>query len=163
MLSGLATLVLAAGVFAAIRLVGVTAVIVKTNSMEPTLMPRDYVLTMSPRWSEPHIGSVVVFTPQFDGAALPAFVHRIVGRYPDGTWKTQGDNAHGADPWRVESRQIVAVATSVKLPATITQNPASFGLAGFLIALVLIWPSREPSAVVGGVADSLRDPRGPTV
>lgn len=138
--SWLVTLVLAGVVFALVKFTGLSLLVVTTDSMEPTLMPRDFVVTLSTRVVEPEVGAVVVFEPSFNGATLPAHIHRIVGGNPDGTWTTQGDNANGPDPWLVTGDQITAVATGITIPHSLTQNPWLYGVGAFILALTLLWP-----------------------
>ena len=146
----MATLLLAAALVAGIKLAGLSLVVVTTDSMEPTLMPRDYVVTMSPRLVRPRVGSIVVFTPSFAGSPLPAHIHRIVGTNPDGTWQTRGDNANGKDPWGVTGPEVTGVSTGVRVPATITGSPWTIGAAAFLIGLLALWPTGRRRADEAG-------------
>lgn len=143
-LSWVTTVLLAVALFGGIRLAGLSLVVVTTDSMEPTLMPRDYVLTVSPRLVTPRVGSIVVFTPTFGGSQLPAHIHRLVGVNPDGSWQTRGDNANGKDPWSVTSAQVKGVSTGIVVPETLTRSPWTIGAGAFLIALLALWPSRRP-------------------
>ena len=154
LLSWAVTLLIAAALVAGIRASGLALVVVTTDSMQPTLMPRDYVLTVSPRVVKPEVGSVVVFTPSFAGNQLPAHIHRLVGVNPDGTWQTRGDNANGKDPWSVRPEQVKGVATGVRLPASVTRNPWTIGAGAFLLALLALWRTPRTGDELGGAEAS---------
>lgn len=144
------TALVAAALVLAVKMTALSLTVVTTDSMEPTLMPRDYVVTLSPAVIRPEIGSVIVFRPTMNGTALPAHIHRIVAQNPDGTWQTRGDNATGNDPWRVEATQVVGVATGLTLPVSVTRNPLIFGFGAFLASLLALWPSRGNRPTTGG-------------
>lgn len=141
--SWLTTILLALGLFSLTRFFGLGLYVITTDSMKPTLQPRDFVAAVAPRWNTPHVGSMVVFAPEFAGTPLPRHVHRIVGTYPDGTWMTRGDNAASQDPWHVKPGQVTGVVQGVVLPAGLTQNAWIVGVGTALLALYILWPSSE--------------------
>jgi signal peptidase I len=141
--SWLLTITFALGLFALVRTAGLGLYVITTDSMEPTLQPRDFVVAVSPEWTRPRVGSMVVFAPQFAGQSLPRHVHRIVGTYRDGTWATRGDNASGMDPWHVTPNQVQGVVRGVVFPAKVTQNIWVVGVGTMLLVLYFLWPQQD--------------------
>lgn len=105
-----------------------TLVMVDGHSMEPMLYTGDLAVAMRrPSYS---VGDLVVITV---GGGL--VIHRLVHENADGTWRTQGDNKPGPDPWRVASSQI--------------KGRYLLGIPG--LGHGLRWLQQEP-LVIGGVA-----------
>lgn len=77
-----------------------TLVAVDGHSMEPLLYSGDLAIALRP--SSYEVGDLVVFS--VGGAGL--VIHRLVARSTDGTWRTQGDNKPGPDPWTVTEAQL---------------------------------------------------------
>ena len=120
--------------------------IVAGNSMEPTYMLGDAVVT----WKEPAgVGDVVLFrVPEGEFGEGNLVIHRVVGHDGSG-WVTKGDNSYGRDTWTISDNDILGVA-KFDLPHSgrvlaITRSWVFIaGLGGLAIAM-FIWPdNHEP-------------------
>jgi len=85
--------------FSVLSFAGVTkARIVLTQSMEPTIMAGDIVLSLSPDRLPPKVGDVVTYTGRrFDGTAVATFTHRIISGDATTGFVTKGDNNPAPD------------------------------------------------------------------
>jgi signal peptidase I len=72
--------------------------IVLTDSMTPSIKPGDVVVSVSPKYIEPNVGSVVIYTgKKFNGTVVASFAHRIVAGNPINGFTVKGDNNPLAD------------------------------------------------------------------
>ena len=85
--------------FSVLSFAGVTkARIVLTQSMEPTIMAGDIVLSLSPDRLPPKVGDVVTYTGRrFVGTAVATFTHRIISGDDATGFVTKGDNNPAPD------------------------------------------------------------------
>jgi signal peptidase len=116
--------------------------IVAGNSMEPTYMLGDVVVT----WQEPaEVGDVVVLrVPEGEFGAGNLVIHRVIGVDSAG-WVTQGDNSSGPDAWTTSDNDIVGVA-KFELPYSgrllaITRSWLFIAALGVLAIAMFIWPA----------------------
>ena len=80
-------------------------VIVAGHSMEPTLHPRDLVVTIRQR--SYRRGDVIAYhIPKNQAGAGLLIIHRIVGGSAAAGYMTKGDNRCYRDPWRPKPRDI---------------------------------------------------------
>lgn len=64
---------------------------VLTDSMSPTIVAGDFVLTANDRIHPPTVGDIVMYdAKRLDGTVVARFTHRIIGQDADG-WIVQGD------------------------------------------------------------------------
>lgn len=70
----------------------IKARVVLTGSMVPTINPGDVVILANPKYTPPHIGSIVAYTARrFDGTAVATFTHRIIGGDASSGFIVKGD------------------------------------------------------------------------
>ena len=105
-------------IFAAVALLGLTGLVsmrvVLTNSMEPTIMPGDVIVTVNDNVRAPNVGDVVVYTAKnFDGKPIAPFAHRIIGGDAETGWVVKGDNNKEADVQHPTSVDIESVTVGV--------------------------------------------------
>lgn len=119
---------------------GNTAVIVRSDSMEPALKAGDLVVAR-PRAEGYEVGEILVYTsPNNEGLII---THRVVDRSPTTSgfeYVTQGDMNEEEDPYRVQEkdvrgRQILVVPYVGKMLAFGKTKP---GFIGFVVVPVLL-------------------------
>jgi len=125
-------------------------VMVAGNSMEPTYMLGDAVVT----WREPvEIGDTALFrVPEGQVGAGNPVIHRVVGR-EDGGWVTKGDNTPRADNWRPSNHEMLGVA-KFHIPiggrmVAIIRSWLFIAVLGGLAVGLIVWPNhREGNTAV---------------
>lgn len=118
---------------------------VEGASMEPTYHLGDVVIAREN--PNPKVGDVIVFRiPEGQPAAGLLIIHRIIAVWPDGTYKTQGDNRTTPDPFHIASSDIVGTPV-LTLPRFgrfigLASSPAVIGACTGLIATLMLWPTK---------------------
>ena len=118
--------------------------IVAGNSMEPTYMLGDAVIT----WREPvEVGDTILYrVPEGEFGEGNPVIHRIIGGDASG-WITQGDNSYKEDDWRPASSDILGVAKfHVPLGGRLLAVMKSWLFIAFMGAVavgLLLWPEPE--------------------
>jgi len=118
--------------------------IVAGNSMEPTLMLGDAVVT----WREPvDLGDDILYrVPEGEFGEGNPVIHRVIGGDRTG-WITQGDNSHKEDQWKPASSDVLGVAKFYfPLGGRVLAVMKSWLFIAFLggvAAALLLWPDSE--------------------
>jgi len=71
------------------------------QSMEPTIMLGDMVLTKPVEPSQVKVGDIIIF--RYEDSLV---VHRVIEE-SDGSFRTKGDNSEAADPWIVPPKALL--------------------------------------------------------
>ncbi len=74
---------------------------VPSHSMEPSISPGSIVITRDVAAEDIEVGDVVLYR-----LGREAVLHRVIARWPNGTFTTQGDANNTADPQAVQPAQI---------------------------------------------------------
>jgi len=116
-------------------------VMVAGNSMEPTYMLGDAVVT----WREPvEIGDTALFrVPEGEVGAGNPVVHRVIGGDADG-WITKGDNTSSADRWKPSNREVLGVV-KLHIPVggrfiAVLRSWLVIAVLGGLMVGLMAWP-----------------------
>ena len=118
---------------------------VEGASMEPIYQLGDVVIARENPNAE--VGDVIVFRiPEGQPAAGLLIIHRIIAMWPDGTYKTQGDNRTTPDPFHIASNDIVGTPV-LTLPRFgrfigLASSPVVIGVCTGLIATLMLWPTK---------------------
>lgn len=119
-------------------------VIVAGNSMEPTYMLGDAVIT----WTRPvGVGDVILYrVPDGEPGEGNPVIHRVIGGDASG-WITQGDNTDRPDDWVPSKDDVLGVAQfEVPLGGQVLAILRSWwllALLGAVAVLLLLWPEPE--------------------
>jgi len=126
-------------------------IIVRGNSMRPTLVPGDLVVVQKER--NYRIGQVVTYRipdGEFRGQRI---IHRIVGGSGETGFTMLGDNKADADLWHPKKPDIVGRQV-VRLPGlgrflVFLRSPAVFAAlaAGIAFSITMTWKPRGPGGV----------------
>ncbi len=140
-------LILAAAIyFWPARFGGATsAVLVRGTSMLPNYELNDIVFVREK--DEYEVGDIVLFEIPDGEAAGLQIIHRIIGTWDDGTWKTQGDNRPTADQFRLEDEHLLG-SPVLHVPEAgrvlqLLQNTFVISAAVGVGAVMLMWPSNS--------------------
>lgn len=120
----------------------ISARVVLTNSMTPTINPGDVILTVNPDYIEPEIGKVAVYQgKRFDDSPVAPFAHRIIGGNAAAGWEMKGDNNPSADIQKPKTEDILGVVV-MRIPhlGQILQPQV---LTLFLVFIFGIWLIRD--------------------
>ncbi len=143
-----------ASVFGFLYFIGLSLSPVLTSSMEPAYMPRDLIVTVSPRIVSPEVGDVISGTPRYaDGAEQPRTAHRIIRADPRG-WMTKGDNNSYEDSWFYPPEAVDGVVIA-KIPFWLLATPWLIGSFIFVLAFVIVQPLLENDDETGEVPEEL--------
>lgn len=119
----------------------VSAKVVLTDSMVPTIKPGDVVLELSPERLKPHQGSILTYVGKtIDGEAVAPFTHRVVGGNLKDGFIMQGDANKDPDVQRPKMEDIEGVVflTIPKVGSLLTPKMLMmFLLAGFGLWLIV--------------------------
>jgi signal peptidase I len=120
-----------------------SAVLVRGTSMLPNYELNDIVFVREQ--DEYEIGDIVLFEVPDGEAAGMQIIHRIIGTWEDGTWKTQGDNRQTADQFRLEDEHLLG-SPVLHVPEAgrvlqLMQNTFIIATAVGVGAVMLMWPS----------------------
>lgn len=144
-------LILAAAIyFWPARFGGATsAVLVRGTSMLPSYEVNDIVFVREK--DEYEVGDIVLFEIPDGEAAGLQIIHRIIGTWDDGTWKTQGDNRPTADQFRLEDEHLLG-SPVLHVPEAgrvlqLLQNTFVISAAVGVGAVMLMWPSNSARPV----------------
>jgi signal peptidase I len=123
-----------------------SAVLVRGTSMLPNYELNDIVFVREQ--DEYEIGDIVLFEVPDGEAAGLQIIHRIIGTWDDGTWKTQGDNRQTADQFRLEDEHLLG-SPVLHVPEAgrvlqLLQNTFVISAAVGVGAVMLMWPSSSP-------------------
>lgn len=115
---------------------------VSGESMEPTMYTGD--LAVMYRSSSYDEGDIVAFEIPEGGIVI----HRVIDVVGDGTYRFQGDNRRGADPWLLPDddiigRRVVLVPKAAHALGYLAR-PATMGIVATLLVLVLF--AQRPAA-----------------
>jgi signal peptidase I len=119
------------------------AVLVRGTSMLPNYELNDIVFVREK--DEYEVGDIVLFEiPDGDAAGLQ-IIHRIIGTWDDGTWKTQGDNRPTADQFRLKDEHLLG-SPVLHVPEAgrvlqLLQNTFVISAAVGVGAVLMMWPS----------------------
>ena len=123
-------------------------IVVRGNSMEPSLASGDLVLTRPS--SAPKVGDIVAYRVPADtvGAGM-VVIHRVVEVTADGHLVLQGDNAPHLDPWSPGPGEVVGTMW-VHVPfvgrvLAVLHDPVMLGAlaASLVVPAVLLSPTRR--------------------
>ncbi len=120
-------------------------IVVRGNSMQPTLFTGDLVITRS--LGGYNVGDIVLYTvPKGQPGAGHRVVHRIVGRRLDGRYVMRGDNSKNPDVWeptagdiRGETLLLIPKVGGFLLGAAV---PLAFALMAGAAVMKAFWPAR---------------------
>ena len=120
-----------------------SAVLVRGTSMLPKYELNDIVFVREQ--DEYEVGDIVLFEIPDGEAAGLQIIHRIIGTWEDGTWKTQGDNRPTADQFRLEDEHLLG-SPVLHIPEAgrvlqLLQNTFVISAAVGVGAVMLMWPS----------------------
>jgi signal peptidase I len=89
----------------------VTAQVILTGSMEPTLSPGDVVIELSADRKNPKVGDIVTYVGRrIDGTTVGTFTHRVIGFDEKNNLITQGDANPTPDTQHPVKEDLVGVA-----------------------------------------------------
>jgi signal peptidase len=89
----------------------VSAQVVLTESMEPTLSPGDVVLELKADRKNPKVGDIVTYVgKRIDGTTVGTFTHRVIGFDEKNNLITQGDANPTPDTQHPTKEDLVGVA-----------------------------------------------------
>lgn len=89
----------------------VTAQVVLTGSMEPTLSPGDVVIELSADRKNPKVGDIVTYVgKRIDGSSVGTFTHRVIGFDEKNHLIMQGDANPSPDTQHPVKEDLVGVA-----------------------------------------------------
>jgi signal peptidase len=89
----------------------VSAQVVLTESMEPTLSPGDVVLELKADRKNPKVGDIVTYVgKRIDGTTVGTFTHRVIGFDEKNNLITQGDANPTPDTQHPTKEELVGVA-----------------------------------------------------
>jgi signal peptidase I len=89
----------------------VTAQVILTGSMEPTLSPGDVVIELSADRKNPKVGDIVTYVGRrIDGTTVGTFTHRVIGFDEKNNLIMQGDANPTPDTQRPVKEDLVGVA-----------------------------------------------------
>jgi signal peptidase I len=122
-----------------------SAVLVRGTSMLPNYELNDIVFVREQ--DEYEVGDIVLFEIPDGEAAGLQIIHRIIGTWDDGTWKTQGDNRPTADQFRLEDEHLMGTPV-LHVPEAgrvlqLLQNTFVISAAVGAGAIMLMWPSNS--------------------
>lgn len=133
----LALFVVALGVNWATDSFRITSVL--TNSMSPTILAGDFVVTENDQLRAPTKGDIVMYdAKRLDGTVVARFTHRIVGGNSTG-WVVQGDANPDPDVQHPTADDIHGVVIA-RIPGIGAIQPSLFGYAagaGLLVFLLV--------------------------
>jgi signal peptidase len=123
-----------------------TYVVIRGNSMEPTYLTGDLVITRSAQ--SYGVGDAVAYrVPAGQLGAGTIVIHRITGGDPNTGFVLQGDNNEGEDPWFPRQVDVVGKA-SLHIPlvgrvTALLHQPIMLG--GVAAGLMVMWIVSRPS------------------
>ncbi len=89
----------------------VSAQVILTGSMEPTLSPGDVVIELSADRKNPKVGDIVTYVgKRIDGTSVGTFTHRVIGFDEKNNLITQGDSNPTPDTQRPTKEDLIGVA-----------------------------------------------------
>jgi signal peptidase I len=119
----------------------VTAQVILTGSMEPTLSPGDVVIEMNPDRKNPQVGDIVTYVgKRIDGTSVGTFTHRVIGFDEKNNLIMQGDANPTPDTQHPVPEDLVGVALfSIPFIGSLLSPKMlmMFLLAGFGIWLIV--------------------------
>ena len=134
-----------------------TLTVVAGNSMEPTYLLGDAVIT----WKEaPHIGDVVLFRlPEGEFGAGKLVIHRLIGGDGSG-WITQGDNRSGPDTWTISDNDILGVA-KFQVPHSgrlleLVKSWLFIAALAVLAVATIVWPDKDERSHSAALSREIR-------
>lgn len=81
---------------------------VMSESMEPTLMTGDFVLTKDITFDEVEVGDIVVYRHDYEDGNYKSIVHRVVEKNEDHLI-FKGDNNEAEDPFKVYPEDVRSI------------------------------------------------------
>jgi len=122
------------------NLLGYTMLSVQTDSMEPTIMTGDLIIShMAEAGAEFEVGDVITYNSYVDNTRV-TITHRIVDKKEvNGSvmYSTKGDNAPGWDAKDIVSGDVIALWTGTRLPAMGTVMTFLGTQRGFFLCVLL--------------------------
>jgi signal peptidase I len=89
----------------------ISAKVILTDSMQPTLAPGDVVIEIDSDRKNPKVGDIVTYVgKRIDGSSVGTFTHRVIGFDEKNNLITQGDNNPSPDTQRPTKEDLVGVA-----------------------------------------------------
>jgi signal peptidase len=89
----------------------ISAQVILTESMEPTLSPGDVVIELSADRKIPKVGDIVTYVgKRIDGTTVGTFTHRVIGFDEKNNLITQGDSNPTPDTQHPTKEDLVGVA-----------------------------------------------------
>ena len=86
---------------------GYSVNLVMSESMEPTIMTGDVVITKQIKFEDVEVGDIVVYKHTYENGNYKAIIHRVIGKTDD-YLIFKGDNNQEQDPWKVYPEDVRA-------------------------------------------------------
>lgn len=78
---------------------------VMSESMEPTIMTGDFVITKKVDFEDVEVGDIIVYRHTYENGKYAAIIHRVIEK-TDNYLVTKGDNNKVKDPWTVSPEEV---------------------------------------------------------
>lgn len=116
-----------------------TFAVVPTNSMEKTIMTDDIIIIKNVSFDDVDVDDIIVY---YNSSKNINIVHRIIERYPDGSFLTKGDNNSSDDGIPITKDiylgKVVANTKALGLGKLINNNRSLLFLAIIIVIIYLL-------------------------